>query len=1064
MTPRDYEHEPRLPRFSLDRRITVLVLFMTIAVVGTVATMGIPAELFPQGFSEPFLSVTVPWSDAPSREVLDKITIPLEEEFGTIRGIDRTASVSLTGASRIFLWFKQGTDMDVAYREVRDRIERARTLFPSDVDKTFINKEDVSGFPITMVGIAIDPELQNAYDLITYEVIQAVERVDGVASVGSFGLEEKEILIEVDRERAASAGINIYEVAQDLGDDNFTMASGTVFDGPKKLLLRSLATYESIQAIENRMLNESVRVKDIATVTYEEPDMNYRARVNSRPAVALHVLKEAEANTQEVCDNVMALVEALENNPRLAGLDIQLFFSQGDIIDESLGTMKNSGMIGGIIASIVLFTFMRRFRLTMIVALSIPLSLIIGMTVMYFAGETLNILSLIGLMICVGLLVDNSVVVAENIHRLHRDGESRRDSCIQGAGEVALAITMSTLTTIVVFMPAAVVQGPAQFFLLRLAIPVAVSVAGSLLVALVFIPLCVYLTLPSTIVEKDPGWFKRMHSKLNDGLRWAYELTFGNLNRAYSKITGFFLTRRFEMVVLLIVVFGFTMVATKDVEFVGQQESEQAQFQFEVEMPDNYTLEETEAWFRHAEEVFASHKEDFGLDGWFSFHRKNSGQIQAWFSPDRTSEISAKQASEIVLEEFEMRPGMEIFSGNDRQVSEDSQSVFRVFLRGEDPDQLEQVVKQLEAYFVTVDGVLGLKKAGDDAPNELALVIDRERAQQVGANPQVVAGVVGYALRGQALPDHYDDGNEIPVRVRFQESDRESLTELANFQVPTNQGTFLPLSALTSPTYLETTQAIVRRNKQIGRTITIELEEGKEQETRIRLATLQAGIDLPEGLSFGGDIALQQRNDDMAGLQFAMALSIVFIYLLMGFLFESFVLPFSILLTIPLSIIGVRWIHLLAGADLDFLGVVGMILLVGVVVNNGIVLVDYINRLRAQGWCRRDAVIQATNLRFRPIMMTAITTIGGMIPLALAGASSIGLSYTSFSLTLIGGMSTATLLTLLVVPVFYTFFDDFKEMLMKGIQSLTAKSAGRTADAPAMAMVDVTAGEPLPSE
>jgi len=1027
MSPRDFDSEARLPRFSLDRRITVLVIAMTMAVVGVVATVGIPAELIPRGFSEPFLAISVPWEDAPPREVLDKVTLPLEEELGTIKGLDRMTSASFTGRARVFLWFKQGTDMDVAYREVRDRIERARVLFPSDIDRTYIHKEDVSGFPVYAIGIAIDPEIKNPYDLIKTEIIAPFERVDGVASVDTFGLEEKEILIEIDRERAAASGVNIYQLGMTLGDDNFSMASGTVRTGARKLLLRSVATYRSIEELENRLVGQSVRLRDIATITYQEPDVEYRARVNSKPAVALHVLKESEANTKEVCASLVRAFARMKENPRLAGLELTDFFNQGEVIDESLNTIKNSGLIGGLIAAAVLFLFMRRFRLTMIVVLSIPMSLVLGVTVMYFAGETLNILTLIGLMICVGLLVDNSVVVAENIHRLHKDGLPRREACIKGAGEVGLAITMSTLTTIVVFMPAALVEGPAQFFLVRLAMPIAVSVAGSLVVALVFIPLCVYLTLPSTVVTGEPGAFRRAHRRVNDVLRVGYEATFGRLNDIYNRLLAISLRRRLDLVLLVMLVFGGTMWATKEVKFVDTQEDEQAQFRIEVEMPQNSTLEETEQWFLEAEKVLAKHKQEYGLDGWFVFHRKTFGQVQAWFNPERESEATAKEVMETIVEELPERPGVKVYTGSDEQADASEPGVYPIFIRGEDPDILAAVAEELEDYFVRVDGVIGVRKTESEAPNELGLIVDRQKAQHVGANPQVVAGVVGYALRGRALPKYRDAGREIPVRVRFQEEDRESLTELANFQVPTASGEMLPLSALTTTRFLPSSRAIVRRDKMIGRSITLELAEGQEEETRARLALLQAGIDLPEGISFGADMQRRQLDEDLAGLQFAMLLSVVFIYLLMGFLFESFTLPLSIILTIPLSIIGVRWIHLLSGRNIDFLGVVAMILLVGVVVNNGIVLVDYINRLRTQGMSRREAVLTATHLRFRPIMMTAITTIGGMIPLALAGASSIGLSYTSFSLTLIGGMTTATLLTLLVVPVFYTFFDDARE-------------------------------------
>jgi HAE1 family hydrophobic/amphiphilic exporter-1 len=1036
MSPRDYDKEARLPRFSLDRRITVLVIFLTLTVVGVVATMGIPAELFPRGYTEPFLFVSVPWSDAPAREVLDKVTMPLEEEFGTVKGVDRVVSVSSTGVSMVYLLFKQNTDMDVAYREVRDRIERARTLFPDDIDKTFIQKHNTSDIPIFMVGIVIDPDVQNPYDLIQNGVILPVERVDGVATTNAFGLEEKEILIELDREKANAAGLNIYQLAMSLGDDNFTMASGPVRSGHRKLLLRSVANYRSIEELQNRLVTENVRLKDVATIRYDEPEKEYRARVNSRPAVALQVLKESEANTREVSRRLDATLEKIQEDPRLAALEITAFFKQGDIIDESLLTMRNSGLIGGFLAAGVLLFFMRRFRLTVIVALSIPFSLMVGITVMYFWGETLNIITLIGLMICVGLLVDNSVVVAENIHRLHREGVDRREACIRGAGEVALAITMSTLTTIIVFLPAALVDGPGRFFLIRLAVPVAVSVAGSLLVALVFIPVCVYLTLSSKAVTGGTGRLRKLHQRGNDLLRHVYEATFGRLNEAYNRLLARSLNRRADLVFGLIGVAVLTAFVTgREVEFVDQQEDEQGWFQISVDMPQNTTFEEAKEWFDEAEKVLETHKDEFGLDGYFVFHEKTDGELQGWFAPDRVSKITAKQATEMVMEELPERPGLELFSGSEQGggTAADGPDTFEVAIHGEDPDLLERVRDDLEPLFAGVEGVLGLRKSGSDPPPELGLVVDREKAQQLDVNPQVIAGVVGYALRGQALPDYRDEGKEIPVRVRFQEEDRESLTELASFQVPANTGALLPLSSLTHTTVLPTTQTIVRRNKMISRTLTVELEEGEEVDARKRLVALMSQIDLPEGVSFGEDTQRQDLDNDLAGIFFALLLSIVFIYLLMGFLFESFILPLSILLTIPLSVIGVYWIHFLTGFDIDFLGAVGVIVLVGVVVNNGIVLIDYVNRLRSRGSERTEAVLTATHLRFRPIMMTAITTIGGMVPLAVAGATSIGLSYTSFALTLIGGMAVATLLTLLVVPIFYTMFDDARNALGSAI-------------------------------
>jgi HAE1 family hydrophobic/amphiphilic exporter-1 len=1045
MTDQTSHRDARLPRFSLDRRITIVVLLAASLVVGTVATISIPVELFPHGFTAPFLTVFVPWRDAPPREVLEKISEPLEEELGTVRGIDRITSVAQTGRARCFIQFKQGTDMDLAYREVRDRIERARRGFPSDVDRVYTFKHDASGIPVFVMGVAVDTSVTDYYNLIQKQIVLPIERADGVASVEVNGLEEKEILIELDRDRTHASGLNIYELAQDLGADNFSLASGHVRDGSKKLLLRSVARYSSLDEIENRLVAPpSLRLKDIATIRYAEADKRYRVRAMSKPAYAVIAFKEGQANTREVSKRIREVVEKYEDDPRLAGVETAVFFDQGEVIEESLATLLKSGAIGGLIAAFVLFFFLRRFRVMSVVTLAIPLSLVIGLTVMFFAGESLNILSLLSLMVCVGLLVDNSVVVAENIDRLHRQGTPRREAAISGAGEIALAITMSTLTTIVVFLPVSLVQGPGQFFLLRMAIPICVSLVASLIVALVCIPLGVYVTLPR---EADlPAGRTMAFGRVTKFLSRLYDATFGRLNHFYNVILAHSLRRRLDLVLLLVFLFAVTMgVTQKRITFVEVQQNEEAGFEIDVEMPQDYTLEETEAWFLEAESIVESHAEELDLEGWFHFHRKTFGEIQGWFKNPRTNDLSPQEVTERVVELLPEKPGIEITTGEESQVDEEEgQSIYRVTLFGEDPVHLDEVAGGLEEIFERVDGVLGVRRDSDQTPNELALIVDRRGTQRYGVNPVAVAGVVGYALRGQALPKHRDEGREIPVRVRFKEEDRESLTELENFFVPTETGGILPLSAITDVRMLNTPETIVRRNKRIARTIAFDLKEGEEKDARRRLETLMRAIDLPEGITFSDQTDRRQLDEDLAGLMFALALSVVFIYLLMGLLFESFILPLSIILTIPLASLGVLWIHIVTNLDIDFLGVVGIVLLVGVVVNNGIVLIDYVNRLRRQGMTRAEAILTAADRRFRPIMMTAITTIGGMIPLAIAGRMDSGISYTSFSLTLIGGMTTATLLTLLVVPVFYTFFDDVRNAFGAALRRVLGGRRGPT--------------------
>lgn len=1012
-----------LPRLSLERRVGVLVVVGAVLVMGLVAALSLPIELIPSGYSSPFLRVTVPWRDAPPQEVLDKVTIPLEEELATVRGLENQYSYCSVGFTQVFLSFAHGTDMDVAYREVRDRIERARGRMPEDVQQVFIRKDDDTRMPVAMVGLIVEEETADVYNLVRNEVVLRLERVPGVAAVDAQGMLEREVLIELDRQRVEAAGLNIFEIAEDLSSDYFTLASGNVRAGDRKLLLRSVAGYPAPQNVRDMWITDTVRLGDIASVRYDVPDDEYRVRVNGLPAYAVQVQKEGDANTLEVAREVERVVAELARNPRLAALDVDVIMSSGEIIRDSMGVLLSSGRIGAIFAMIVLFFFLRRLRMSLIIAFSIPLSMVVAVVAMYFFGETFNVISLLGLMISVGLLVDNSVVVAENIHRLHQSGVGRRRAALQGAGEIALAITTATLTTVIVFLPVSLVDGQGQFMLLRLVIPITVSLLASLAVALVVVPLAVYVTLPSRQAA-EKGALRHVRDASNAVLRRAYEASFGLLNRAYRGMLAYGMRRRLDVVLLLVAALALTQFAARGrLEVVPMSEDDQAFFNVEVRLPRNISFDETVEYFARAEDRLDGVREELGLEYLVLFHERTWGQVQGIMGVDADAGLKTREVTERVIDLMPEMPGVRFHTGMASEQETTDKALETLTLFGEDAEVLEEVASGIEDRLARVPGVLAVKKAADEAPNELALVLDRDLAMRQQVNPRTLAVMVGYALRGQALPRIYYGGQDIPVRIRFEEQDRQSLAELRDFSVPADSGEALAIGTLVDVRQQPSATRISRRDKQTARRITVELEEGRESEARQAVRAVAARTDLPEGVAWAR-LVRNVAAEETRNLMIAALMSIAFVYLLMGFLFESFVLPVAILVTIPLASMGVTWIHLLAGRDLDFLGLVGLIILIGVVVNNGIVLLDSVNRLRAGGMERAEALLEAANRRFRPIMMTALTTIGGMVPLLFGQPTQMGLSYKSFALTLIGGMAAATLLTLLAVPVFYTLIED----------------------------------------
>ena len=1030
----------QITRLSLNRRVTMFVLFLTIIIVGLIATNRLKLELLPKGFEGSSLSVRVPWNAAVPQEVMEKLALPLEEELSTVRGLDSISSSCTSGGAYVNLGFKQGTDMDIAYREVRDRLERAKLRFPDDVEHAYVNKMDMSGIPVCMIGVAYETD-GDLYDLVNKHIVMPLSRIDGVANIDTKGLKEKEIIIEVDKDRTEAYGLNIYQLSRQMQGDNFSLASGNVRNGGKKFLLKSSNRFQTMDELQNLPISTNVILKDIAVLKYEPEERRFKARVNGKDAMMITVVKESEANTIEVCDRIVAEVDRIKNNPALNGFDLEIHMNQGGIVKEQLNTLFNNGGIGAFFAAFVLYFFLRRTRITLIIAGAIPLCLFIAITTMYFAGESLNLLTILGLVLCVGLLVDNSVVVAENIQRHFQSGMGRSEACIKGVQEIGLAITTSTFTTVIVFLPALLVEGEMRFFMMRLALPVVVALLASLGVALVFIPLCVYLTLSQR--ENIPTTQPRPRTKTIQALlKKMYDASFGRFNRWYNQALGFFLKRRLDLAFILLALLAATSFVFEKVGFSVQQERNMASFNLSFRFPSQFNFDERTEYFKQVEQQLNKSKDYYELDGFIIFYSAWFGELEGWFARDRKGTIPAREVAEKIYKELPKIPGLKIeYQRMDEGwVKQDKKGQYYVRIKGQDPEQLEKLSNQLKPSFLNIPGVIALKQRQDETPNELALIVDRDRANSIGVNPTTLAGMVGYALRGSTLPRFNSDGRQIPVRVRYSEENRAELADLNNFRVPTEDGQFSSIGTLTRPAMLSSPRYIRRTDKSVSHTFGLELESGKEEETRKAIKSLQDSIDLPEGISFG---EIRERFDikEIFNGIFALMLAITFIYLLMAFLFESVIMPISIVLSIPLAAIGSVWIHLIAGKEMDFLGIVGCVLLVGVVVNNGIVLIDYANRLRQTGMDRTKALLQASNHRFRPIAITALTTIIGMIPLTLSKSSDMGMSYNSFGLTLIGGMISGTLLTLLVVPVFYTLLDDAQLAIQNTLASVMRPQA-----------------------
>ncbi len=1001
-------------RTSLVRPVTMMMILLSAIVIGIVALVNIPLELIPSGFSAPFMQVQVPYANATAQDVEERITRPLEQALATTPGLDELSATSRADNSSLSLVFDGDTDMDIAYREVRDRVARARPDLPDDVKRVNIQKQSAAAIPVAFYGITWDPNLDQPQDKIRKHLVRAVERIDGVGVVNLWGQEDREIRIEVERALAEAANLNIFQLAQTLGQASFNLASGEIREPSGRYVIRSLATYQTVDELRETVVGANdLRLADIAEVVYDHPQRERIDRFNGRPSMVMFVLKESQANTVEVCDRIKAAVEEASEGAVLNGFDIDPIFMQGDAIRFSLTQVVTSGMQGGGLALIVLLFFLRRLRLTLIIAGSIPLSIFLALPFMYFAGQSVNLVSLLGLMICIGLVVDNSVVVAENIERYRTRGVGRYAAALHGASEVALPITLATLTTMVVFAPAALLtSGPTQFFMIRMVTPVCVSLIASLFVALVLVPITSAIAF----------------GEVRAGPR-------GRLNTFYSRLLRGALRRRFDVAFIALLALAVTVAVPMQKVPFSQGESMGARnFWTYYSMPGDTSIEEADAFYREVERVIDEHKEEFNISGQYIGSDASFGQVQIFFDKQREGEPPFSETRKKVFDLLPNRPG---WNKSARFATGDGakDTTFVVSLYGDDHASVQAAQEDLEEALLRQEGVIGLSGRGNDTMrrDELALAIDRTMSERFGISAGLVANTIAYAIRGQLLPRYRSDeeDREINVRIRYREEDRQQLSQLREFKVPTQSGATVPIRVLTEAVVRKGETALVRNNKRVAALIRLELEEEDREATMARLRRFIDRYRLPSGISFDADHEAREIESLQRDLVGAALLSTVFIFLLMGFLFESFVLPLSVLPSIPLSFIGVWWFLMFSGSPVDSLAVIGILLLLGVVVNNGIVLVDFINGARAFGLSREEAVVQAGMQRFRPIMMTALTTVGGMLPLAYATPTGEGLNYGPFGKTLVGGMIAATVLTLVVVPVSYTYFDDFRDLIRR---------------------------------
>ncbi len=1005
-----------LPKFALRRPVTVWMGVVALSTIGIIAYFRIPQQLYPSGYNFPFLYVRIVYPNSTPKEVEDKIVRPGERALATLKGLTRLRSWARGNNGSFWMRFDGSTPMPVVYQQLRDRLERLMPTLPEGVERYFIWQWDPEDAPIFFFGISMKKKPQNYYQILEQHLFSRIRRLPGVSKIELSGLEEPYIRIEVDRQKARSNRVSIYRLIRMLRRDNLAMPVGELRQGSKLFYVRSHNRLSNADSLRNYPVSKDVKLGDIANVRFIPNSSSQLFRINGRAGIFVEIYKESEANTVALTRRIRKIInKQLSTDPALATFRLHSFTDQGQLIEKAIDQLQQALFWGGVFALLILIIFLRNVRMTLLVMLAIPLSLVMTLATLYFMGETLNMFSLMGLMLSVGMVVDNAIVVVENIARLKQDGQTAEGASSRGTAEVALAVLMATSTTAIVFLPLMLMSGSRmlRFYMSKIGYPVIIALGASLLVALIVIPLGANLLLRR---EESKPW----HLLDRFTLR-------------YRNLLGWMLRHRFDMTLLTLVVFATIQYPMKNMQRTDQGRTRNSRIRLRFYFSKNYSFREKYDYLRRIEKIVDKKKEEWGVRHYSTRLRSSStrGQVTLFLDPTASKlKLNRRNLSKIMRPLLPEAPGVSRRIGW-RRLGGGAGSTIAIRLYGPDSQTLQDIATRLEKHLQRdKDFAKAEADINEDTLPEIQLRLQRLWAFRYQMGASVIGGNVSYALSGRRLRNMQQGNFSLPVWLSYRAEDKSSYQKLKQIGVASWQSPQLvPLEQLVTSKFGRGPQVINRVNRKTFLKLNIAVEGKDLMKLYGKLDRVMEAFPLPEGYSWGKGFRYRDMRSADSSRQFALTLSITFVFLLMGILFESFALPFSVLFSIPLAFFGVYWLLFMTGTAFDMMAGIGMIMLVGIVVNHAIVLIDRINQLRNEGVEREQAILDAAAQRFRPILMTTLTTICGLLPMAMGGATFIGMPYSSLGRTVIGGLATSAFLSLLIIPIFYTFIDDMRERL-----------------------------------
>jgi HAE1 family hydrophobic/amphiphilic exporter-1 len=995
--------------FAMRRPVTTVVTFVALALVGLIASRLLPLEKFPD-IEFPGIFIQVPYAGSTPEEVERLITRPIEEALATLSGVERMFSSSSEEQAQIFLQFGWDQSMGAKGIEARAKVDSIRHLLPEDVRRVFIFTGSLGDQPVLQLRISSDRDLSDSYDLLDRLLKRRIERIEGVSRVELHGVDPREIRILLRPALLQAHGIDIAELRDLLMQSNFAVSAGKITAGEQRLSVRPQGEFGSVEEIRNLQINQGgLRLRDIADVSLRTPERNYGRHLDRDYAIGVAISKTTGSNLVDVTDRVIAEVEKIGQLPQMQGINIFSLDNQGDSVKESLSDLLNAGLIGGLLAILVLYLFLRRVTTTLIVTASVPFSILITLGALYFAGLTLNILSMMRLMLAVGMLVDNAVVVTESIFR-HRaeDKEHPMRATIKGVHEVGLAVIAGTATTVIVFAP--IIFGTKtdiMVFLTHVATTIIVALLASLLIAQTLVPmLAARVAVPPQ--PRAGALISRLTRRYERGLGWM-------LKHPWWSGLGIVLT----------CVVGVLPLMLDLVKFDAFPQDVGRRLYLPYHIEGQHSLERMEATVDQVEEYLFSRQEEFNIRSIYSFFDLERAESTLLLTDEEDATLSTKEVIERIEKDM---PTLAIGKPSFQFDQQGGGEGFSLQISGDSTTVLNELGTDIARVLESIDGLKDMRTDAESGDKEVRVIIDRDRAAAVGLTTREIAESITIAMRGQNLREFRGESGEVDVRLAFREDERQSVDQLSTLPIFTPEGERISLGSVADLEIGQSPDTIRRTDRQTSVVLEGNLDDDASlDQIRPRVEQLMAQIDLPPGYSWKFGRGFERQDETQQMMATNIMLGIAWILLVMAALFESLLFPFSIILgSILFSIFGVFLFFAATGTTFSFMASIGIMILIGVVVNNGIVLIDHVNNLRQAGLPRNQAILEAGRDRLRPILMTVATTIVGLTPLAM-GTTQVGGDgppYYPMARAIIGGLAFSTVVSLFVVPALYVYFDN----------------------------------------